>query len=82
MVNTTIATGVWQNYSQTGWKGLIVTLDLQKSTLLISALATFVTLVGTRFWAIVAFVIHQLRASRKKKDGVHHQREFPVKNKF
>jgi hypothetical protein len=44
----------------------------------ISALATFVTLVGTRFWAIVAFTLHQLRASKEDKDGIHHQRELPA----
>ncbi len=76
MVNTVITSGVWQDYSYPGWQGSILTLDIQKSTILVSALATFITLVGARAWALIAFIIHQSRASSKEKDGIHHQRRF------
>jgi ABC-type Fe3+ transport system substrate-binding protein len=75
MVNTSVETGIWQDYSYPGWQGSILTLDIHKSSILVSSLATFITLIGARAWALLAFIIHQLRASSKEKDGVHHQRK-------
>ncbi|EPE34165.1 hypothetical protein GLAREA_07178 [Glarea lozoyensis ATCC 20868] len=80
MGNETIYTGIWQNHSQSGWRGSTLTLDVRSGSLLISALATFITLVGARFWAIVSFSIHQVRASQKQKDGIHHQHQVVYRN--
>lgn len=44
------------------------------------ALATFVTLVGARFWVVIAYVTHQLRASDADTDGLHYQQQLIYRN--
>ncbi|PVH71856.1 hypothetical protein DL98DRAFT_612986 [Cadophora sp. DSE1049] len=55
----TTATGRWNNYSNDGWLTASLTLDVQTGSFLIAATATFITIVGTRFWSILSFSIHK-----------------------
>jgi hypothetical protein len=82
MAGLPITTGVWQNLSHSGWLASTLTLNVRTGTLLISGLATFVTIVGGRFWVILSFTIHQIRTSEKKKDGIHHQHQVVYRNQF
>lgn len=75
-----ISTGFWNNYSNSGWWSATLTLDVRSSALLIASLATFITIVGSRFWSIVAFTIHQLRTTNHRHDGVHHQHQVVYRN--
>jgi hypothetical protein len=43
-------------------------------------LSTFIGLVGTAFWAIIAFVVHQLRARDTANDGVFFQHQIIYRN--
>ncbi|KAH8599574.1 hypothetical protein B0O99DRAFT_610838 [Bisporella sp. PMI_857] len=78
--NVTIATGFWQNHSYEGWKASTLTLSVRDGAILISGLATFIAIVGGRFWSIVAFAIHQIKSSRIPKDGLYHQHQIVYRN--
>ncbi|KAG4433183.1 hypothetical protein IFR05_011343 [Cadophora sp. M221] len=78
--NYKIATGRWENYSNKGWLAASLTLDVQTGAILIAATATFITIVGARFWTILSFCIHQIRASSLERDGIHHQHQVIYKN--
>src|SRR4051794_23403611 len=78
--NYDIATGRWDNHSNEGWLKASLTLDVQTGALLIAATATSITIFGTRFWTILSFCIHQLRASNLQRDGIHHQQQVVYKN--
>jgi hypothetical protein len=78
--NYQVATGRWDNYSNGGWFAASLTVDVQTGSLLVAAAATFITIVSSRFWSIVSFAIHQVRASNAEKDGVHHQHQVIYKN--
>lgn len=75
MSTYTIATGRWNDYSNSGGLTDSLTLSVQTSALLIAATATFITIVGARFWSILSFSIFQIRASPYDKDGIHHQQQ-------
>ena len=80
MSNLTVLTGLWHDHSQPPSHALTLTVNIATGSLLISALATFVTFVGSRFWVIISFLIHQLRASRQDKDGLYHQHQLIYRN--
>lgn len=75
-----VKTGAWKDHSQTGWDASMITVDVRKGALLISGLTIFITLVSGRFWAIVAFAIHQCRATDNEEDGIHHQHQLVYRN--
>jgi hypothetical protein len=80
MSNYTVYTGFWRDHSQPGLSGFTLTLSVSSASLLVSGLATFVTLVGGRFWSLVAYAIHQIRAKDRASDGVHHQHQVIYRN--
>jgi hypothetical protein len=80
MSNFTIYTGIWTDHSQNGLAALTLTLSVSSASLLVSGLATFITLVGARFWSIVAYILHQIRATNSMADGVHHQHQAIYRN--
>ena len=80
MSNIQIATGYWENYSQSQYITGTLTIDVRSAALLISTLATFITLVGSRFWVLLAFATHQLRSTEEEKDGLHHQHQVVYRN--
>ncbi|KAK3998227.1 hypothetical protein QBC44DRAFT_376080 [Cladorrhinum sp. PSN332] len=72
--------GFWKDYSQSGWSSSMITVKIATGALIISGLTIFITLVGARFWAIVAFAIHQCRSKDLDKDGLHYQHQLVYRN--
>lgn len=52
-------TGVWTNWSHGRIFGLTLTLSHRNGAFLTAFLALFVTFVGTCFWRITKFALHQ-----------------------
>jgi hypothetical protein len=75
-----IHTGGWFNWSYTGPLGATLTLPSRGGFFLNSFLTLYVTIAGTRFWIIIAFLAHQERASRTKHDGMHIQQQAILRN--
>jgi len=68
MSSIPVYTGRWQDYSRGQFLGDTLTLEVKTGRYLITALATFVGLVGSAFWSLVAFAVHQLRAKPDSHD--------------
>lgn len=77
---THIYTGAWTNYAKGRVHGATITLSQRDGGLLTSFIAAFVSYVGTRFWQILAFAIHQLSAKRQPRDALHLQRQVIWRN--
>jgi len=75
-----VETQFWRDQTLSGWAGPTWTVDVALGSVIISALATFIALVGSRFWTIVAFAIHQSRVSEAAKDAMHHQHQLIYRN--
>jgi hypothetical protein len=80
MSSNQVQTGIWHNNSNPGAYATSLTIDVRTGAFLIAGLATFVTMVGGRFWAIVAFAIHQLRTTPADRDGIYHQQQAIYRN--
>ena len=79
--DSSIHLGFWTNWSHGSVKGATITLTKQDGTILTTALALFVTLVGTCFWRLFCFVIHLcFSAKNKPQDGLYHQRQAVLRN--
>jgi hypothetical protein len=78
--NYAVMDGIWRNHSNKGWYAASLTLDVHTGAILIAGLATFITIVSARFWVIIAFAFHQLRATRDKRDAIHHQQQAIYRN--
>src|SRR5690348_12594028 len=72
--------GRWQDNSRPGILGDTVTLEVRWGVYLIAALSTFVGLVGTALWSIVAFSIHQCRAKPDNDNAVFFQQQIIYRN--
>lgn len=75
-----IYTGPWINWSHGLIVGSTLTLSSKDGALFTSFLAAFITVVGSRLWKILTFIIHQSRARRGPKDGLHHQQQNVFRN--
>lgn len=75
-----IHTGGWFNWSHDGPLGGTLTLPARGGTFLLTFLTLLVTIAGTRFWLIVAFLAHQERAGLKKHDAMHFQQQAILRN--
>lgn len=75
-----IYTGRWHDHSRGSILGDTVTLDVRWGSYLIAALSTFIGLVGTALWSLLAFVIHQCRVSRDNEDAVYFQQQVVYRN--
>lgn len=60
MVESSIYTGIWINWSKGPILGATLTTTSKDGFLLASFLALFVRMVGSHFWSVLCFVIHQL----------------------
>lgn len=67
--------GTWTNWSHGRIAGATLTLDQQAAGYLTAFVATFVTIVGARLWAILCYVSHQFRSVQKPEDGLYHQQQ-------
>jgi hypothetical protein len=75
-----IYTGRWQDHSRGQILGDTVTIDVRWGGYLIAALSTFIGLVGTALWSLLAFTIHQYRAGPDKEDAVFFQQQVVYRN--
>lgn len=75
-----IRTGGWINWSHSPTLGSTLTLPARGGSFLLTFLTLYVTIAGTRFWIITAFLAHQQRASRRKHDGMHIQQQAILRN--
>lgn len=75
-----IRTGAWFNWSHSAPVGSTLTLPAAGGKFLLTFLTLYVTIAGTRFWIIVAFLAHQQRASRRQHDGMHIQQQAILRN--
>jgi hypothetical protein len=75
MSNYTIHTGFWFDHSHSLLLGATVTLPIQWGNRLVSALTVAVTISGSCFWIIAAFVLHQAIVKKSTADilGLQHQ---------
>lgn len=64
MANAKIHTGFWIDHSRGSMLGATLSLDSRLGAQLISAAAITVQIIGFFFFAIIAFIIHQVRARR------------------
>ena len=72
--------GHWTNWDHKAIVGSTITLSQRSGTLLIAFLAIFVAAAGGAFWRIVAFALHQWRASTNAEDGLYHQQQVQLRN--
>lgn len=72
--------GVWTNWSRGRIAGATITLSHQNGALLTAFLAMFITFVGTSFWRIISFTLHQLYSSDTPNDGLYHQTQAILRN--
>ena len=72
-------TGTWINWSRGPAFGATLTLTSRSASYLNSSLGVFITLVGTQFWTILSFAIHQLNADLKS-DALQRQSQIILRN--
>ncbi|KAL5326516.1 hypothetical protein ACEPPN_004202 [Leptodophora sp. 'Broadleaf-Isolate-01'] len=72
--------GVWTNWAKGSSEGRTLTLTTQNGTILIAALALFVSVAASQSWGMLSFFVHQLRATRKPQYGMHFQQQATLRN--
>ncbi|KAH7360931.1 hypothetical protein BKA65DRAFT_547641 [Rhexocercosporidium sp. MPI-PUGE-AT-0058] len=72
--------GVWVNWVKGSSEGRTLTLTKQNGTILVAALALFVSIAASQSWGMLSFFIHQLRATRKPRHGMHFQQQTTLRN--
>lgn len=75
-----IYTGSWIDYSHGRIFGATITLTSRDGALLVAGLSIFLLVVGTQFWTIIRFVIHQLNTTKRLSDAVHCQHQVIFRN--
>jgi hypothetical protein len=80
MSSTPVHIGFWHDYTLDGANGWTLTLSVKWSAFLLAALSTFVAIVGGNLWSLIAFAIHQWRASPGEEDGVYFQQQVIYRN--
>ncbi|KAI9699287.1 MAG: hypothetical protein M1836_002897 [Candelina mexicana] len=72
--------GFWINWSHGRVLGSTITLSNRDGSFLTAFLALFVAVAGSQLWRILSFTLHQARASRDSRDGLHHQQQAILRN--
>ncbi|KAL9620727.1 MAG: hypothetical protein Q9160_004740 [Pyrenula sp. 1 TL-2023] len=80
MAEAYIHTGFWINHSKGHILGATLTVPPRDGALLVSFLALYVRMVGTQLWSLLCFVLHQLRSTKRLRDGLHHQQQAVLRN--
>lgn len=75
-----IQAGFWYDYTREGVYGWTLTLSTRWSGFLLAALVTFISIVGTSFWSLFSFTLHQLRVKRGEEDGLYFQQQVILRN--
>ena len=72
--------GFWIDWSYGYIEGATLTLSARNGNLLTAFFAFFVTITGARLWKILSFIIHQVRAGRRSRDGLYYQQQAIFRN--
>lgn len=80
MANTNIFSGVWIDHSRNPVLGATITLNADWGQNLISAAAIVVQIIGIALWTIVAYTIHQKRATAGLRDEFEAQLQVVLRN--
>ncbi|EXL65618.1 hypothetical protein FOPG_18163 [Fusarium oxysporum f. sp. conglutinans race 2 54008] len=75
-----VYTGMWVDYSNGRITGATITLTARNGSILVAALSIFLVLVGSQFWSILTFDIHQMNATDKITDILHFQHQATFRN--
>jgi hypothetical protein len=75
-----VLTGLWSDYSQPAALRMTLTLPVNQSNYLLSALAVLVTLSAASFWNITAFVLHHYKSKNQAPDDVDLQHRVLLRN--
>ncbi|KAF4540320.1 Cytochrome p450 protein [Lasiodiplodia theobromae] len=78
--NYEVYTGFWTDWTNGPIFGATVTLNKRDGSLLIAFIALFVSLVGTCFWRICCFALHQFYSTHVAQDALYHQRQAIFRN--
>ena len=63
-------------------EGLTLTIPNSYGVVLIAILALLVRWAGSRFWGIVCYTLHYVRADQSLHDGLHHQHQALLRSKM
>ena len=77
---THIFQGGWINWTDGAIRGATITISSRNGNLLISFIATFITIVGSALWKILTYLFHQVRSSKDPQDGLHYQQQNILRN--
>ncbi|KAI9885504.1 MAG: hypothetical protein M1823_002686 [Watsoniomyces obsoletus] len=72
--------GVWIDWSKGRVRGVTLTIDSNNAVFLTAFLALFIQFVGSSWWAVLAFAVHQFKASKHPQDGLYHQHQVVFRN--
>jgi hypothetical protein len=72
--------GLWIDWTMGRWLGATITLSSKNGALLLAFIAAFVTVVSSRLWRIISFILHQIHATDTAHDGLHFQRQHTLRN--
>jgi hypothetical protein len=75
-----VKTGFWTNYDHGKIQGATLTISTRQGGLLIAFLALYVSVTGTRLWAIIRFILHQLNARRGARTAFYAQQQLILRN--
>ncbi|KAF2132750.1 hypothetical protein P153DRAFT_382375 [Dothidotthia symphoricarpi CBS 119687] len=67
--------GVWRNVDRGAIMGKTLTTDSQTGALLVAILAVLITLGTAHLWHLVSFVVYQIRADGRPRDGMFRQQQ-------
>lgn len=79
-MSASVHIGPWIDYSRGSVLGATITLAAREGAFLVAALSIFLTFVGSQFWTILSFVIHQLNTTKKATDALHCQHQVVFRN--
>jgi hypothetical protein len=72
--------GLWIDWTMGQWLGATITLSSKDGALLLAFIAAFITVVSSRLWRIISFMLHQIHATNTAHDGLHFQRQHTLRN--
>lgn len=78
--NYEVHTGFWTDWTNGSVFGGTITLNKRDGSLLIAFIALFVSVVGTSFWRICCFALHQFSSTHMAQDALYHQRQAIFRN--
>jgi hypothetical protein len=80
MSSIPVHTGIWTDWSKGHILGKSITVTDDNGRYIISATSAFIGIVASFAWSIVAYFIHQIRASRDRGDVLYHQQQVSIRN--